>query len=158
MRKTIGWLGVFSLIMPLLFFGCGSGDDGAAAPTTGTISGSVTDAVKGDALAGVTVTASSDNTAVNVVGTATSDASGNYAMSVPIGGAFVNFSKDFYTKPGGMFVGVGGGQTTTVNAAMSEAASGRPSASFAAAAGDNFGYGATVAWRSRQTTTPTATR
>jgi hypothetical protein len=131
--------------LPLLFFGCGSGSDGAAAPTTGTISGSVTDAVKGDALAGVTVTASSDNAAVNVVGTATTDASGNYALTVPIGGAYVNFSKTYYTKPGGMFVGVGGGQTTSVNAAMSESAAGKPSVSFAAVAGDDFGYGATVA-------------
>jgi hypothetical protein len=142
------WIAL-SLLVPVLFFGCGSGSDGAAgapgtpAPATGTISGSVTDAVAADALSGVTVTAATTAGGA-AIATATTDASGNYSMSAPIGGCYVNFSRDYYTSPGGMYVGVGGGLTTTVNASMSESSAGAPSVSFAAVAGDNFGYGATV--------------
>ncbi len=145
MNRTVFCLVLACLAVPLCFSGCGSdGSNGAPAPTTGTVSGTVVDAVKADALAGVAVKASSDAAGTNVLATATTDATGAYSMSVPNGGAYINFSKQFYTQPGGMFVGIGGGVTTTVNATMSESAEGNPSVSFAAVAGDDFGYGSTV--------------
>ena len=147
MKRLFILLAMLSLVAPMMFYGCGSGDNGspgASAPTTGTVAGTVTDAVQGGALAGVTVTASNQAAGGTTLATATTDATGNYSMTVPIGGAFINFSKTFYTPPGGMFVGVGGNLTTTVNATMSESTAGRPSVAFAAVAGDDFGYGATV--------------
>ena len=147
-RKLIILLASLLLVFPFMFFGCGddgsTGPAGTSAPTTGTVAGTVTDAVKADALAGVTVTATNQATGGTVLATTTTDASGTYSMAVPIGGAFINFSKPFYTSPGGMFVGIGGNLTTTVNATMSESAAGKPSVAFAAVAGDDFGYGATV--------------
>jgi len=149
MKRIIVLLASLLLVFPLFFYGCGNdgsaGPAGTSAPTNGAVAGAVTDSVKGDALAGVTVTASNQAAGGTTLATATTDALGNYSMAVPIGGAFINFSKTFYTPPGGMFVGVGGNLTTTVNATMSESSAGRPSVSFAAVAGDDFGYGATVA-------------
>lgn len=154
MRKLLTLLAILALTAPLAFYGCGSGDTGSAgaagdagtsAPTTGTISGTVTDATKGDALSGVAVTATDRVTGGAVLATATTDASGQYSLTVPIGGCYVNFSRTYYTQPGGMFVGIGGGITTTLNATMAEAASGAPSVSFAAEAGDDYGFGQTIA-------------
>ena len=148
MRKSPASLLVLSLLVPLLFFACGTGSTGSpgstgvSAPTTGTIAGNVTDAVKGDTLAGVTVTVKDSGGAT--LATTTTDPVGHYSVTAPIGSVLVYFAKDFYTPPGGMFVGVGGGLTTTINAAISEAAGGGPSVSFAAVAGDGFGYGTTI--------------
>ena len=153
MRKLLTLLAILALTTPLVFYGCLSGDTGPAgatgstgtsAPTTGTISGTVTDATKGDALSGVTVTATDRATGGAVLATATTDASGQYSLTAPLGGCYVNFSRTYYTQPGGMYVGVGGGLTTTLNATMAEAASGAPSVAFAAEAGDDYGYGQTV--------------
>lgn len=146
MRKSMVSLLALVLAAPLLFFGCGSGSDGAAgvsAPTTGTISGTVTDAVKGDPIAGATVTARATDGGP-AMATATTDASGQFSMTAPIGGCWVYFNNSYYTEPGDLYVGVGGGLTTTVNASLNESAAGGPSVTFAAVAGDNFGYGATV--------------
>lgn len=148
MKRMFVLFSALVVAVPFLFYGCGSGSDGSAgapAPTSGTVSGTVTDAVKADALAGVSVKASLDSGGTNVVATTTTDAAGAYTMSAPIGGVYITFSKAFYTSPGGMFVGVGSGLGTLVSASMSEAASGGPSVSFAAVAGDDFGYGQTAA-------------
>lgn len=144
------------LIVPLLFMGCGNdgatgaaGDNGTNAPTTGTIAGTVTDAVKLDGILGVTVTAKgSDNV---VKGTATTDATGAYSLAnLPLGTVTVYFAQTDYTSPGGMTVGVLGGQTVTINAALSEAAAGGPSVSITGYNSgmyttDDFGYGGTAA-------------
>jgi hypothetical protein len=141
-----------ALAVPFLFYGCGSGSDGVAgtsAPTSGTIAGAVTDSVKLDALSGVTVTAKDSGGAV--LATATTDATGSYSMvNVPLGTVNVYFSKTYYTAPGGMTVGVLGGRTVTINAAMAEASSGAPSVSITGYNNgmyttDDFGYGGTSA-------------
>ena len=154
-KRTLFLMCSIFLIVPLLFLGCGSGDTGAAgasgtsAPTTGTIAGTVTDAVKLDACAGVTVTAKDSGGAV--LGTATTNASGNYSLaSLPLGSVTVYFAQTYYTSPGGMTVGVLGGQTVTINATMSEAAAGGPSVAITGYnngmyTSDDFGYGGTAA-------------
>ncbi|MHB1011970.1 MAG: carboxypeptidase regulatory-like domain-containing protein, partial [Desulfobacteria bacterium] len=143
------------LIVPLLFMGCGSGSDGSngapgtSAPTTGTVAGTVTDAVAGDGIAGVTVTAKNSGGAT--LGSATTDGSGNYTLAaLPLGTVTVYFAQTYYTSPGGMMVGVLGGQTVTINAALSESATGGPSVSITGYNSgmyttDDFGYGGTAA-------------
>lgn len=147
------------LIVPLLFMGCGNdgaagangsnGSNGTNAPTTGTIAGTVTDAVKLDGIAGVTVTAKDSGGVVK--GTATTDATGAYSLaSLPLGTVTVYFEQTYYTSPGGMTVGVLGGQTVTINAALSEAAAGGPSVSITGYNNgmyttDDIGYGGTAA-------------
>ncbi len=116
------------------------GTNGANAPTTGTITGTVTDATAHDALAGVTVEVKT--TDGNVLQSATTDASGKYSVTAPIGTVAVGFAKTDYTSPADLLVGVVGGGSVTANAALSEAASGKPSVSLAG--GTDVGYGATV--------------
>jgi hypothetical protein len=115
-----------------------TGATGEAAPTTGTIQGAVTDAVKGDALAGVTVTAKDAGGAT--LGTATTDASGNYTLAVPLGTIYVSFEKQYYTSPSAMMIGALAGQSVTINTTLAEAATGKPSVSVAAGA-YTYGYG-----------------
>jgi len=57
-----------------------------------------------------------------VLATATTDTSGWYALTVPIGGCYVKFSKANYTASAGMFVGVGSGVTVTLDAKIAETA------------------------------------
>ncbi len=118
-----------------------AGDPGVAAPTTGTLIGTVTDGVKMDALAGVTVTAK--DSGGNEVATATTNATGDYSLVVPFGTLGLSFSKAHYTSPAAMAVGALAGQPVRVNVTMNEASSGKPSVSLAASAND-VGYGAQV--------------
>jgi len=152
MKRMFVLFTALALAVPFLFYGCGTGSDGAAgtsAPTSGTIAGAVTDSVKLDALSGVTVTAKDSGGAV--LATATTDATGSYSLvNVPLGTVTVYFSKNYYTAPGGMTVGVLGGRTVTINAAMAESSSGAPSVSITGYNNgmyttDDFGYGGTCA-------------
>ncbi|MCL5966146.1 MAG: carboxypeptidase-like regulatory domain-containing protein [Deltaproteobacteria bacterium] len=152
MRRSAILFIILSLVAPLAFSGCGTGNTGpagASAPTTGTLAGTVTDAVKGDALSGVTVTAK--DSGGTVLGTAATDNTGSYTLgSLPLGTVTVYFSKTYYTPPGGLIVGVLAGQTVTINATMSEAASGMPSVAITGYNNgmyttDDFGYGGTAA-------------
>ncbi len=153
MTKRTGFLiAAIFLVAPLMFFGCGTGDTGPAgtsAPTTGTIAGTVTDAVAGGGIAGATATAKNSGGAV--LGTATTDATGAYTLAgLPLGTVTVYFAQTYYTSPGGMTVGVLGGQTVTINAALSESAAGGPSVSITGYNNgmyttDDFGYGGTAA-------------
>jgi hypothetical protein len=152
-KRTIFLLVAIFLIAPLLFMGCGNdgaaGSAGTSAPTTGAIAGAVTDTVAGGGIAGVTVTAKDSGGAVK--GTATTDATGAYSLaSLPLGTVTVYFEQTYYTSPGGMTVGVLGGQTVTINAALSESATGGPSVSITGYNNgmyttDDFGYGGTAA-------------
>jgi hypothetical protein len=154
-KRTLILMCSIFLVVPLFFMGCGSGSDGSAgapgtsAPTTGTIAGTVTDTVAGGGIAGVTVTAKDSGGAVK--GTATTDATGAYSLaSLPLGTVTVYFAQTYYTSPGGMTVGVLGGQTVTINAALSESATGGPSVSITGYNNgmyttDDFGYGGTAA-------------
>ncbi len=117
-----------------------AGANGADAPTTGTITGTVTDAVAQDALAGVTVTVK--KTDGTVLQSATTDAFGKYSATAPLGTVAVGFAKANYTSPADLLVGVIGGGSVTANAALSEAASGKPSVSLTGAT--DVGYGATT--------------
>lgn len=159
MKRLISLLAVLTLTAPLMFYGCGNdgstGPAGTSAPATGTLAGKVSDGV-------VKVNPPTDNTPValqdvdvwatqvqgGTLASATfktkTDASGNYSLSLPNGAWFAYMSKQYYTSPGGMSVGIGGGLTTQMNASMSEASSGAPSFSIAAQAGNDFGYGNTI--------------
>lgn len=121
-----------------------AGSAGSAAATTGTLGGVVTDGVAHDALAGVTVAASDEGG--TPLATATTDATGKFAVTVTAGPVELTFAKPDYTSPGVLQSGVGIGQTVQVAVAMSESATGKPSLVLAAPApGDDFGFGATIA-------------
>lgn len=110
--------------------------------TTGTLSGRITDGIAGDALAGVTVTAA--DAGGGTLATATTDAGGEFRLTVTAGAVDLSLARAFYTSPGTLHTGVGIGQTIHLAIAMSEAGSGKPSVALAAP-GDDVGYGATVA-------------
>ncbi|MHB8872269.1 MAG: carboxypeptidase regulatory-like domain-containing protein [Myxococcaceae bacterium] len=118
-----------------------TGSTGTAAPTTGTLSGTVTDGVKLDVLAGVTVTAK--DSGGTTVETVTTGANGAFSMTVPFGTLSLSFAKANYTSPAAMPVGALAGQAVTINVTMNEATSGKPSVTVSAAS-NNVGYGATV--------------
>ena len=120
---------------------CTTKETAAPPPTTGTLSGTVTDAVALDALAGVAVTAKDAGGAT--IATATTGADGAFSLTVPAGSLSLVFSKTRYTSPPALDVGVTIGRTVHLAVALSEAASGRPSLSLGAS-GDDFGYGASV--------------
>ncbi|MGE5184038.1 MAG: carboxypeptidase regulatory-like domain-containing protein [Acidobacteriota bacterium] len=120
------------------------GDPGTPAPTTGTLTGVVTDGIALDALPGVTVTAS--DTGGGVLATTTTTADGKFSVDVTAGPVDLVFDKPLYTAPGVLHSGVGIGQTVRIAVTMNEAASGKPSVLLALPApGDDFGYAATVA-------------
>ncbi len=118
--------------VPFLLYGCGSGsagpsDDGASGggvPETGTISGTVTDAANSFSLPGVAVTASADAAGGSVLATTVTDDLGRYTLAIPVGGCYLRYSKENYITSDGRFVAVSGGATATVNAAITDAASG----------------------------------
>ncbi len=118
-----------------------AGAAGTSAPTTGTLSGTVTDGVKADALAGVTVTAK--DSGGTVVQTATTNATGDFTMTVPFGTLTLTFAKAHYTSPAPLMVGALAGQAVTLNVTLNEASSGKPSVTLAAAS-NNVGYGTAV--------------
>ena len=124
---------VLALAIPLIFCGCGSGGAGSSepagpgggpVPTTGTISGTVTDSVNADSLPGVEVTVTDRATGGAVMAMAMTDPNGRYSLTVPIGGCYVKFSKAGYIPSEGMFVTVSGGLTVTRNGAIAEAPTG----------------------------------
>jgi hypothetical protein len=114
---------------------------GSQTPTSGTIDGTVDDAVALVPLPGVTVTA--DDEGGDTLVTTTTDASGKFSVIVPAGPVELAFAMASYTSPGLLQSGVGIGETVQVSVMMSESASAKPSLALAAT-GDDFGYGATV--------------
>ena len=118
-----------------------TGPTGPAGASSGTLSGTITDAVAGGALQGVAVTVTDSGGAV--LTTASTGQDGRFSAVAPAGAVLVQLAKTYYTSPGPLLVGVLAGQTVAVNAALSESAAGRPSVSLAAQATD-AGYGATV--------------
>jgi hypothetical protein len=118
-----------------------NGTNGVDAPATGTVAGVVTDAVANDPLAAVKVAIKDSGGAP--IASATTDATGKFTATAPIGTVVLSLSKDNYTSPGDVMVGVIGGQTVTVNASLSESSSARPSLAIAVT-GNDFGYGKVV--------------
>jgi len=118
-----------------------AGPTGPAGTSTGTVSGTVVDAVAGGALAGVAVTIS--DTGGATLATAQTDGNGSFTASAPAGIVYVDLARQYYTSPGHLLVGVLAGKTVTVSASLSESALGWPSVTLAAP-GDDVGYGATV--------------
>ncbi len=114
------------------------GDPGTAAPTTGTLAGVVTDAVKKDPLAGVAITVK--DSGGTLLGNAITDNDGKFSVTAPAGGVIVNFAKQYWTSPGDLPVGVLAGKSVSINTTLAEDKSGKPSVSLAVT-GDDFGYG-----------------
>lgn len=100
------------------------GPAGTAAPTTGTLEGTITDATLNAPLDGVALTVKDVGGAT--VGTATTDATGHYSLTLPFGVLNLTFSKQYFTAPAPMLVGIIVGQTVTLNATLAEAATGKP--------------------------------
>ncbi len=125
------------LISFSLLSGC-KGSTGSAGSTTGSISGVVTTATTTVPLAGVTVSTNPN------AGTATTDASGNYSMSLPAGTYTVTFALAGYTTSAPATVNVAVGLTSPLNASLATATSGQPSVTLSAN-GQNVGYNTPVA-------------
>jgi hypothetical protein len=119
-----------------------TGPGGSAAPTTGTLTGVVTDGIAHDALTSVAVTATDEGG--GALASATTDASGKFSVTVTAGPVELTFVKADYTSPGTLQTGVGIGETVQVAVTMNEAASGKPSL-LLSAIGDDFGYGGSAA-------------
>ena len=117
------------------------GQSGSAAPTTGVLAGTITDALKGDAIAGVSVIA--QDAGGSALATATSGADGSFALTLTSGSVDLAVTKQDYTSPGLLHTGVVVGRTVHVVISLSESASGAPSVALAAPS-DDVGYGAAV--------------
>ncbi len=115
-----------------LMAGC-TGSNGPAAPTTGTVTGTVTTATGGVPLAGVTV---SSNPSIGT--TATTDSGGHYTLVLPAGSYTITYTLTNFTSATAS-ASVNAGSTTQTNASMAEAASGKPSVTVTA--NQNVGYG-----------------
>jgi hypothetical protein len=113
----------FALIsLALLLFGCGGGENtgatGATGPagspgsTTGTVSGNVKNAMSGTAVAGVAVTVSPSVQGISGIST---DASGNYSVSLPNGNYTLTFAKNGYTSQTTSTINVVATKTSTSN-------------------------------------------
>jgi len=107
--------------MALLLFGCGSGDTGPAGPagppgtSSGTVSGTVTNSISGSPVANVAVTTSPS---VQGVTNVTTDANGNFSMSLPNGNFTLTFTKtNFNTQTTGT-IAVVATQTITKNISL----------------------------------------
>jgi len=108
--------------MAFLAFGCtGSGDTGAtgatgpAGPsgsTTGTVSGNVKNAMSQNAVPGATVTVSPSVQGVSGI---TTDASGNYSVTLPNGSYTLTFAKNGFTSQTTSAINVVATQTVTSN-------------------------------------------
>ncbi len=93
------------ILLALLLFGCSSGDTGSQGPpgppgpsgsTTGTVSGNVNNAMSKNPVAGATVTVSPSVQGVSAIST---DASGNYSVTLPNGNYTLTFAKNGYHLP-----------------------------------------------------------
>lgn len=97
MRKMLKYLSLFStLLLTLIMFGCegDKGDTGANGSSFGTLTGKVTDtAAVPHNLAGVTV---SPSPAVTGVPNASTDANGNYSLTLPNGNYTLTYSRPGY--------------------------------------------------------------
>ena|GEM_PF-2175284 len=122
------------LVAISLFSGCSSTSSSpAATATAGGISGVVT-ASTGTAIPGVLVSTSPS------AGTTTTDANGNYSLSLPGGSYTLTFTATNYTtgtSPANVAIGI----TTPINVTMAEAASGYPTVAVVAS-GQNVGFNA----------------
>ena len=118
------------------------GPQGVPGPVTGTLAGVVTDGVAQSALDGVAVKVK--DSGGTVLATATTDSNGQFSVQTPGGAVVVSLSKDYYTSPSDLLVGVLIGQTVTINVTMNEAATAKPSVALAMT-GNDFGFGNTVA-------------
>jgi len=120
------------LVAISLVSGCSSNSSSSpATATAGGISGVVT-ASTGTALPGVTVSTSP------AAGTTTTDANGNYSLSLPGGSYTLTFTAPNYTS-GSAAANVAIGITTPLNVTMAEAASGYPTVAVTAS-GQNVGF------------------
>ncbi len=119
-----------------------TGPQGVPGPTTGTLAGAITDGVAKTPLAGVAVKLL--DAGGGTVASATTDDAGAFSLTAPGGALAVSFAKQYYTSPPNLAVSVLIGRTVTISVTMNEAASAMPSVALAAA-GNDVGYGATVA-------------
>jgi len=87
---------------------------GGCQVVTGSISGTVTNSLTGNPLAGVTISTSPQLKNVSI----TTDSSGNYSSSLPVGVYSLTFNKDSF-KSTTQSISVVAGQKLTLNAALS---------------------------------------
>jgi len=137
--KKIGIIISFLAVAAFALSGC-SGSDGTPGTSTGVVSGVVTSDGT-HALTGVVVSNNLTST------TATTDGTGNYSLTLPIGVYTLTFTKANYTA-GTATVSVIAGATGTTNVTLAATAAGKPSVTVTAAANE-IGFD--------QTTTVTAT-
>jgi hypothetical protein len=113
---------------------------GATAPTTGTLTGKVTNASGGAAISGATVSISGG-------GSATTDSNGNYTISnVAAGTVNVTASMSGFTSSTVNGVSITAGNTTTQNFSLTASGGGVPGASSLSAASSGFTHGIKLTW------------
>ena len=146
-NKHIVVLSFFVLVLSMALLGCSgsngsqgaagaAGANGAAGSSIGTVSGTVTG--PSGALAGVVVT---DNITSD---TATTDSTGKYSLSLPIGTYTLTFTLKGYTAATTTVTVAAAGNTSSVSAVtMSEATTGLPSVVISSDSNE-VGYGNTV--------------
>jgi hypothetical protein len=128
---------------------------GASAPTTGTVSVTVSQGTGVDGgvagpLAGVTVLAETTTGGAiatdggNLVVTAVTGVSGTALLTLPFGVFDLTFTKTGYASPGPAQIGVVGLQQVSISVTMNEASSSAPSLVLVAA-GTDIGFGRTAA-------------
>ncbi len=118
-RVWLRWLTVVFLTVSLMSAGCsgggsgGSNSGGGGASSAGTVQGVIRDAGSGAAIAGATVTVLDGAT---VLGTAFTDASGNYSLNVQAGSGYtVRVSSAGHDTQNQNGVAVTANATTTLN-------------------------------------------
>ncbi len=103
------------IAIAFLVFGCGKGDTGpagASATSSGTVSGSVINAISRNPVAGAAVTVSPSVQGVSGI---TTDAGGSYSIVLPNGNYTLTFAKNGYTSQTTGTISIVATQTVTSN-------------------------------------------
>lgn len=114
---------VASLTFAMVLASCSKDDDGPAGPTTGTLKGTITDAVTAGGLAGVRIIIFNANSNAPIGALFGTDAQGNYSVEMSPGTYFLKLSRQGYDDlpPRGISpfpLNVTAGQTTTYSVSM----------------------------------------
>lgn len=94
--KSVRFLAVLSLSITFLVAACSGGGSSSPAPTTGTLSGVVTDSATSNALAGVSVIAFDASTNAPAASTVQTSATGSYSFTLKAGSYYVKLYAQSY--------------------------------------------------------------